>query len=260
MSYRLLASDLDGTLLTVDNEIRDDVKQRLRELFDDGVTIVLATGRMTNTVRKYTDDLWEGIIILSYNGARIVMPDGTEVHNYVTQDQIRRIGRFCKRYDLYMQTYSPGTIYAKEMCPELTRDPDLVYSKFVAVDDFEKYDHGDSPKVLCVRFKDDINDIMKEMQEEFPDLFVTKSSSDLIEITKIGVDKASALSYICDSLGIRREETVTIGDSMNDQPMVVWSDMGVAVANADPRLKECANMVTEKERTDGVLEAIDRLF
>ena len=57
-----------------------------------------------------------------------------------------------------------------------------------------------------------------------------------------------------------QEETVTIGDSMNDHPMVVWSNMGVAVGNADPRLKASANMVTTKSRADGVLEAIDMLF
>lgn len=260
MRYRLFATDLDGTLLTEDNEIRDDVRDRMKELFDQGVAIVLATGRMTNTVRQYLDRLWDGVIILSYNGARVVMPDGSERHNYVGEKQIRQIARYCKEHDLYMQTYSPGTIYAKEYCDELKRDPDLVYSKFVQVDDFEKYQYGASPKVLCVRWKDDIDDLMEEMRGLFPNLFITKSNADLIEITAKGVDKATALSGICDTLGVKREETVAIGDSMNDQPMVSWAGMGVAVANADPRLKAEAKMVTEAERTDGVLEALNKLF
>ncbi|MBQ7701018.1 MAG: HAD hydrolase family protein [Candidatus Methanomethylophilaceae archaeon] len=57
-----------------------------------------------------------------------------------------------------------------------------------------------------------------------------------------------------------QEETVTIGDSMNDHPMVVWSNMGVAFGNADPRLMASANMVTTKSRANVVLAAIDMLF
>jgi len=75
------------------------------------------------------------------------------------------------------------------------------------------------------------------MAREFDDLFVTKSNPELIEITAIGVDKAAMLDMFCKAKGILREETVAIGNSLNDLPMIEWAGVGVAIGNSDEILK-----------------------
>ena len=89
---------------------------------------------------------------------------------------------------------------------------------------------------------------------------MANSSRFVIEIMPKGIDKGYGLSVVADSLGISRDETVAVGDSMNDLAMVEWAGVGVAVSNADERLKSAADIVTEKEMSLGVLEIADRLF
>lgn len=257
--YRLVALDLDGTLLNAESHVPEYASKRILELMDDGVIIMLDTGRMTNTVYELTMQIEPRVAFISYNGAAIVH-NGFEIHRFIEPEVIRKVASFCKRYNLYMQTYGPMSICALEPCKELLRDPDLEHSKFVKVDDFEQYDGYATPKILCVRFDDDADEIRTKMQSEFPDLNITKSDPEVIEITAKGVDKASSLAMFCESKGIPREETVAIGNSMNDLPMIEWAGVGVAVGNADQGLKDRADVVTEATLTDGVLEAINRLF
>ena len=90
--------------------------------------------------------------------------------------------------------------------------------------------------------------------------FVDNSSKYVIEIMPKDIDKGYGLSVVAESLGIDRKETVAIGDSMNDLAMVEWAGVGVAVSNADDRLKSAADIVTKEPMSLGVLEIADRLF
>ena len=86
------------------------------------------------------------------------------------------------------------------------------------------------------------------------------SSRYVIEIMPKGIDKGYGLSVVAESLGIDRKDVVAVGDSMNDLAMVEWAGVGVAVANADNRLKSAADIVTKESMSSGVLEIADRLF
>ena len=257
--YRLVAIDLDGTLLNPEGQIPEYASKRIAELVEEGVTVVVNTGRMANTVFRCVSEIGAPVSFIAYNGA-IVASNDSETYRFLTAESVRKIAAFCKRHGLYMQTYGQATIYALEQCRELERDPDLKYSKFVKVDDFEHYKGLGTPKVLCVRFGDDIDAISDEMSKEFPELNIYKSTPECIEVTAKDVNKGRALEVFCEIMGIPREETVAIGDSKNDIPMVQWAGLGVAVNNADPMLKDCADLVTDAGFTDGVMETLDHLF
>ena len=220
---------------------------------------MLDTGRMTNTVYHYVSQIEKRVAFIAYNGAALAY-DGWGILKLIQPEQIRKVAAFCHKHGLYMQTYGQMRIYAEKYCKELLIDPDLKHSEFVKVDDFEKYDGLPTPKILCVRFEDDVDQLLEEMAREFDDLFVTKSNPELIEITAIGVDKAAMLDMFCKAKGILREETVAIANSLNDLPMIEWAGVGVAVGNSDEILRGHADMVTEAEYTDGVMEAVDKLF
>jgi hydroxymethylpyrimidine pyrophosphatase-like HAD family hydrolase len=105
----------------------------------------------------------------------------------------------------------------------------------------------------------DVSHIVDEMCQLFPELFITQSTDCIVEVMPRGVDKGTGVKAIAERLCIAREDVVAVGDGMNDLPMLEWAGTGVAVGNADPRLKAKADIVTEGEGPDGVLELVEEL-
>ncbi len=161
---------------------------------------------------------------------------------------------------MYIQFYDGDTILVDRHTPELETDLDINFTKYVECGDLRKIDIRSTPKMVALEMSDKVDDVISEMRERFPQLTMTNSSRYVIEIMPKGIDKGYGLSVVAESLGISKDETVAIGDSMNDLAMVEWACVGVAVANADDRLKSVADIVTENEMSLGVLEIADRLF
>ena len=133
-------------------------------------------------------------------------------------------------------------------------------TSYEEVGDLRKAILEPTPKMVALELSDRVDDIIVKMRERFPQLSMANSSRYVIEIMPKGIDKGYGLSMVAKSLGISKEETVAIGDSMNDLPMVEWAGLGVAVANADERLKSAADKVTKEEMSYGVLEIVNELF
>lgn len=258
--YRMVALDLDGTLLMPDGSIPDDTKEALKVISSKGVYLVLATGRMTHTCDIYSDMLG-GASILSFNAAVIKKTDGEIIRKELPPEVIKKIALYCHKHNLYTQYYDGDTICMKVACEESVTDLDTTINTYVELGDLSKIDPRPSPKMVIVDYDAElITSVRKEMSEMFPDLTVTQSSDTVLEIMPNGVDKAYGLSIIAKDFNIDRKEIIAIGDSHNDLPMIEFAGMGIAVGNADEVLKNAADLVVSKERSEGVREAILRLF
>ena len=257
--YRLLAMDLDKTLLRTDGSIPDETVRRLRELRSEGVHLALCTGRVRVSAEHYAEIIG-GASVVSFNGSVIRTEDDTVRKSSIPADTVKDVLDFCYENDVYIQFYDGDTILVEKHTPELDTDLDTRFTKYVECGDLRKIDIRPTPKMVALELSDKVDDIIAEMRERFPQLSMANSSRYVIEIMPKGIDKGYGLSVIADSLGINRDETVAVGDSMNDLAMVEWAGVGVAVSNADERLKSAADIVTEKEMSLGVLEIADRLF
>ena len=257
--YRLLAMDLDKTLLRADGSVPDEVVGRLRELNSDGIRIALCTGRVTRSAEHYAR-LIGGASIVSFNGSVIRPENGETIMSDIPLALASEVLDFCYENDLYVQYYRGEVIVVDHCTPELETDHDIMYTSYEEVGDLRKAILEPTPKMVALELSDRVDDIIARMRERFPQLSMANSSRYVIEIMPKGIDKGYGLSEVAKSLGISKEETVAIGDSMNDLPMIEWAGLGVAVANADGRLKAAADRVTEKEMSCGVLEIIDELF
>ena len=257
--YRLLAMDLDKTLLQKDGSIPDETVGRLRELRSKGVHLALCTGRVRASAEHYAEIIG-GASVVSFNGSVIRTEDGKVRESEIPADTVKKVLDFCYENGVYVQFYRNDTILVDHHTPELDTDLDIHFTDYVECGDLRLTDVKASPKMVALEMSDRVDDVILKMREEFPQLTMNNSSRYVIEIMPKGIDKGYGLSVVAESLGIDRKEIVAVGDSMNDLAMVEWAGVGVAVSNADDRLKSAADIVTKEPMSLGVLEIADRLF
>ena len=257
--YRLLAMDLDKTLLKEDGSIPEEVIEALKALNSRGVHVALCTGRVRRSAEHYAR-LIGGASVVSFNGSVIRTEDGEIRRSEIPLALVYDVLDFCYENHVYVQLYRDEIIVVDRFTPELETDLDINYTSYEEVGDLRKRDLDPTPKMVALELSDRVNDIIVRMRERFPELSMNNSSRYVIEIMPKGIDKGYGLSVIADGLGIKQEETVAVGDSMNDLAMIEWAGLGVAVANADDRLKSAADVVTENSMSLGVLEVIKRYF
>lgn len=168
--------------------------------------------------------------------------------------------RFCKARDLYCQFYADHKILVERIAEGTTIDPDLANTEAIEAGDFNTYPFSPSPKAMIVASPEAVPKYQSELSEFLTeDAYLAQSQPYLIEIMPEKMNKAHALSLLCEHLNICREEVMACGDNTNDLEMIQWAGTGVAVANAVPQLKAEANYISSAERSCGVAEAIREL-
>ena len=257
--YRLLAMDLDKTLLMKDGSVPDEVVERLRELNSKGIHIALCTGRVTKSAEHYARLIGDASLVC-FNGSVVCSENGERFTSEIPLALAMDVLDFCYENDIYVQLYRGDIIMVDRYTPELETDHDIEFSSFEEVGDLRRAVQEPTPKMVALELSDKVDVIIEKMRERFPQLTMTNSSRYVIEIMPNGIDKGYGLRKVAESLGIGKEETVAIGDGMNDLAMLEWAGLGVAVANADERLKPFADKVTKGEMSYGVLEIANELF
>lgn len=263
MSYKLLALDLDGTLLMRDNTIPQDVADAITKLMDAGIIVTLSTGRMYPTVQKYALELGLKAPLICYNGALIQTAAGDPPLLYSPlpkdlQDAIIRCG---ESHGWYLQLYQDHHVAAAEIVRETLVDPDSKTLPPVALGKLSEAELQPSPKMMSMCAPEEVPLRMQTFSQATGDrLYIASSTPTLVEMMQKGVCKSEALKVLCAHYGIRQEEVVVCGDSGNDADMVAWAGVGCAMANATPALKALADYVCENNNSYGVLEVIRRYF
>jgi len=271
--YRLLALDLDGTLLEEDQSIPVKVIIALRNLIKQGIVVTLATGRMFTSVKKFANQIGINAPLISYNGAVVREPSANKAsfEEPLTSEQMHQVFTVCKQHSYYLQIYNDEHIVIEKRVryTEIDPDIDLANKNYFEVDSFLSPNRklGNTPKILTCG-----NPSPSEMsarhlilKDALPDLNIVSSLNNsaergLIEIMNKDVSKASALAKLCEMLGVSPSECVVCGDAPNDIEMIKWAGMGCAVANAVPDVKKAARYTAIAQRSLGVLEIIRTLF
>ena len=258
---KLVATDLDGTLLHTDGTVTARTRDVLTAIEDMGITVVFVTGRPI----RWMDDLWEhvgghGLAICS-NGAIVydVHAHAVSTARTIPVDVGRRVAEV-------LRDAIPGTTFALEktdgfareagFMPRMPPPPDLMIGPLAEIFD---------PAVvkLLVRHEDmDPEKFWVEVESHVGDTVTTTWSSTgaLVEISAAGVSKASTLELVCVDKGIDASEVVAFGDMPNDLPMLEWAGMSYAMANAHHMVRELADHVAPTNQDDGVAATLERLF
>lgn len=264
--YKLIAIDIDGTLLNDIHQVPEEVKITLREAKKQGVKIVLCSGRPIVGMRQYLDEV--GLTdpedyAIAYNGALILNTNSGDVvaNNSLDYQDLIKLYGLSLQLDTPMHffdidyVYTPNTLISKYTVLESYMND--IPLKYCNIEDFP----SDLP-IPCVCFVNDPEKLSQAI-ENIPDYYKEKyafvqSAPHFSEFTHPEATKGNAVKKLAEQLGIKREEVMTIGDNGNDFSMIEYAGLGVAMENAIPELKEIANYITLSNNEHGVAHVIQK--
>lgn len=261
-SYKLIAIDIDDTLLHSDLTLSDHTVSTIQKAAGLGRYIVLASGRAYGGIKPFYDIFGIQSPAITFGGNQIVDQDGNAIVTHtVSNADCQKILQLAQEYGVHAHVYHEGVIWY----PKHTK-----YAQFYADHygclgeekaDLLLRDDLASPKVLMM--EDDTNkilEIQKRAQKLFPHLNVMRSKPTLLEFTDKSYTKGRALQELCDSLGLSIEQTIAIGDSQIDASMIKAAGLGVAVGNAIGEVKDIADFVAPTNDEDGVAFTIEKFM
>jgi Cof subfamily protein (haloacid dehalogenase superfamily) len=265
-SVRLIATDLDGTLLRPDRSVSERTRAALARAQAQGIVVVLATARPPQATRLFAEQVGITGQAICSNGA--ILYD-------VTRDVL--LGHYpldagtARGLILALREALPGVCFALVQGRDFACEPD--YASTARVEDhgrlLEEMRLGDALDLLdvpltklVVRHPKQLPlDVLAIVQSlELAGFEATHSGAPFLEIVAANVTKAWALAALCDQLGIDASEVVAFGDAPNDAAMLRWAGRGVAVANAYPAALEAADEITLSNEEDGVAVVVERLL
>ncbi len=263
MGFKLIAIDLDDTLLGSDLKISEGTKDAIRECTRRGIYVTIATGRMLRAALPFAKELEISVPIITYNGALIAYPYSREVlyHSPIPLEYARKVVTYASRKGLHLNVYINDKLYAEDGYEEAE-----IYSRtynipLIYVDDLTSSLKEEPTKLLSIGEPELILDFKKDLEEELGDnLHLTRSKPEYFEIMNNGVSKGHALSFLTQTLGFKRDEIIAIGDSYNDVEMIEFAGVGVAVGNASAYVKERADYIAPSNEEEGVRWVIKRFI
>lgn len=261
MPIKLVAVDLDDTLLNSKIAIGPRSGDAIRQAVAQGVIVTVATGRMYRSALPFARQLELDVPLITYNGALIksALSGTTLLHRTVDLAIAREVLALFKARGWYIQACVDDVLYVAEL-----NDKALNYARLSGIQPVpigaKLYQLTAAPtKLLTIAEPTEIIDINKTLRAQFGDeLYLAISKTNYLEIVNPTVNKGKALAYLAAKFGIKREEVMAIGDSNNDLDMLEYAGWGVAMGNAVDHVKAKAQAVTCGNDEDGVAEAITK--
>jgi Cof subfamily protein (haloacid dehalogenase superfamily) len=275
MSIKLLALDIDGTLLNRKSKVTPRVREALDQAQAQGVLIALVTGRRFSSARPVVQELALSIPLVSHNGAltkNITTLETIQYHPFenATAREVIRLGRECKADiiccddphglgTMVMEGFSPENraleMYLKKYWDSVVEVPDLlVYLQHdpIQIMFSGKCDHMDE---FCQSLETIIGERAKVFQTRYRQFDLT-----IVDVISPSASKGEAVAELAQTHGIAQAEVMAVGDNHNDVPMLRYAGVGVVMANAEDELKQLGFELTTSNEEDGVAVAIEKFI
>jgi Cof subfamily protein (haloacid dehalogenase superfamily) len=261
MTIKLIALDLDDTLLDSKLAVSPRACEAIRKAVARGVTVTIATGRMYASALPYARQLGLDVPLITYNGALIKssLSGETLLDRPIDGELAQQILELCRDRGWYIQSYVNDKLYVAEVNHYAKRYAELARVPVTALGD-SFYTVKERPsKMLIMDSAETIAQIFTMVKAAFGDqLSIAISKPTFMEITDPVANKGHALAFLADKLGIKQDEIMALGDSGNDLDMIKYAGWGVAMGNANAAVKAAARLETLSNDADGVAEAIEK--
>jgi Cof subfamily protein (haloacid dehalogenase superfamily) len=266
MRYRLIASDLDDTLLDENSKISARNREAIRRAVDSGVKFVIATGRMFKTSVNYLDDLGlnSDCPIINYHGALVKKSRSKEVilHRPIENGIAISVAEEAERQGCHVSVFIEDELYIREENEYSRFYQSMAHIGLEEVGPLGAFlrNNGASPtKMSIIRWDGTIDDIETDLRGKYgKKLSILQSRPYFLEITDQKATKGQTLGWLAEKEGIKPEEIIAFGDGHNDLDMLQFAGLGVAVSNGRPEVRAAARLVTGSNIEDGVAEVIER--
>ena len=263
--FKLLALDLDGTLTNSKKEISRKNKEYIGLAQEAGIKIILASGRPILGIHAIAEELdmyKKGGYILAYNGGHII--DCKNRHDIIKETiSMKYIHQICginKIFNVYALTYNDEGVICENSDSEYVKKE--AYNNkipIIKVENLENAVKQPAVKFMVVGAPEELKKAYAYLTKIYNGILnIFFSEPYFMEITPLGIDKASSLEQMLSILKIQREQLMACGDGLNDIPMFQYAGFSVAMGNAYDDAKKYANVVVSSNEEDGVAEAIEK--
>lgn len=268
MSIKLIATDLDGTLMAPDHmTVTQRTKDALMKAKEKGVKIVIATGRALNATDSVVSQIPFVDYILYCNGAAVYdRENNKEIYeNPICEADAIRITDFLIANPIHFHIYKDGKIFAPKNVLNFTADTQLpeeflkeFMKQVILVDSAYDAVNGGGVQVMdTFNVPENLKNELFALVDELG-LITTSAVKSEIAITAKGADKGSAIKGLCDALGITADEVMTFGDAPNDCPMLEFAKYSFAMGNGAEICKQTANFTAPSNAEDGVAAMVEK--
>ena len=261
--YQAVAFDLDDTLLRDDRTISGYTLSVLHALDRKGVRLLPVSGRTRLSMKPYVDQIGNIPLYISCNGAEIWKTE-SDVPLHAERFTValgKEIAAFGKRHGCYAHTYGDSCFYFNFHCVWAERYAESSSLTGVCVGDLEEYIREPRNKILMVDEAEKITAMLAEAEDQFRGRASVTSSKPLyLEFNPAGATKGNALRLAAGMLGLRMEDIVAFGDSLNDLSMLQSAGLGVIMANGREELRPLCGGVCGTNQEDGVARCLETLF
>lgn len=269
MAIKLVAIDIDKTLINDQREITPRTVQAINQASQSGVKVVLCTGRPMTGVNAYLDQL--GLnhqadqYVISFNGALAQTTNEEVIVNYTLSfDDYVDWQAYCTKQNVKSQIESRDYIYTtnRDLSPWTIHESDLV-SMPVRVRSLDEMAHTQDQYVLAKGMMLGNKDQLDQAEAQLPDSFhqrftVIRSEPFYLEFINHQASKGATLKALSEKLCISQSEVMALGNAQNDNSMIEYAGIGVAMENSVPETLKVADVVTGDNNHDGVGQAIEQ--
>ena len=275
MIIKAIVLDIDGTLLNTGKIISEKTKQALIAAQEEGIKVILASGRPTTGMLELAEQLemtkYEGFLV-SYNGARVTDCLTKEVlfNQAMSIETGQAILEHLKKFDVIPMIDKEDYLYVNDVYSGMLDLPDGAFNiieyearggnfKLSEIDDLAAFATFPINKILIAAQPEYLQKIAPALHAPFDEIVTAAFSAPFyFEFTDKGIDKAKALNTVFPEMGIHSENIIAFGDGHNDRSIIEYAGIGVAMGNAVDALKEIADDVTLSCDEDGIAAGLEK--
>ena len=266
MRYRMIALDIDGTIRSREYPLSDRTRRTIARVEGTGAIVTLATGRVFQSAVSSTAELNLTSPIASFQGAQVRDPVTEKVlwHRPLTRDMVHMALDALDalvQWDVAVMGNVGDKIYFSKLNSRTEAYRRRNWLDANVVEDLRELASCGLSRLVIVGEPDQIPLVTTALQARFDSqLYVTRSLPEFCEILHPEGGKDKALEWLCEHLGISRQETIAFGNGYNDVPMIRWAGLGIAVGGAVPDVLEVADEVVPPIEEDGVAQYLEGLL
>ena len=286
--YKLVAIDLDGTMLNSYGMVTENTKKIIKDTISKGTEVIIASGRPIDSIKTIAKEIGSENYFIAGNGALVydIKKDEVIYEKFMTKQKVLEIIKICEENSIAYNIYTEKTIIAKTLkynvlyyYKENLKKEESKKTNITIVENLYEYIKNlENEKFLKITVCDEtqsiFNAIIRKLRtvEDIDVLDVSHMSRKMIrqgtedvpieyyytEISLKKVDKWNAIEFIAQKMNVEKNEIMAIGDNMNDKIMIENAGLGVAMGQSTPRITEIADFVTSDNNDEGVAKTLEK--
>ena len=256
---KLIATDIDGTILIPEGQFTEGVKECINRLQNIGIKVVLVTGRMNAAATLIAQELGLTTPVISYQGGLVNDNGNILYERYLPENDACKIIDWAKSVNIHINLYNDDILYSEKDDYEIQRYCNNQHTKF-SIKAFSEIKKDKVNKILAIDYNnpDKITLFEKELPKIFPNLYIVKSTPYFLEFSNVEASKYCAVKFLQKHWKLKDDEILTIGDQNNDIALLQAGGIKIAMGNATEELKSVADYITDTVYNDGFVKAVEQ--